>query len=71
MCGDCQGFFGKYAEATGRPQLVTDPSTTRVFMPDGKVIELNQPSDMPLDPFNNKAAIGAGVGSEGLSSTQR
>jgi hypothetical protein len=71
MCTDCQGFFSKYAQHTGQPQLVTDPSTTRVFMPDGKVIELSQPSDMPLDPFNSKAAIGAGAGSEGLSATQR
>jgi hypothetical protein len=71
MCTDCQTFFSKYAHSTGQPQLVTDPSTTRVFLPNEKVIELGQPSDWPLDPFNGKAAVGAGVGSESLSATQR
>jgi hypothetical protein len=71
MCTDCKGFFSKYAQHTGQPQLVTDPSTTRVFLPDERVIEIRQPSDWPLDPFNPQAAVAGGVGSESLSATQR
>jgi hypothetical protein len=71
MCTDCKGFFAKYAHHTGEPQLVTDPETTRLFLPNEQVIEIRQPSDWPLDPFNTKAAVGAGLGSEGLSATQR
>jgi RHS repeat-associated protein len=37
MCKCCQGFFKKHAQATGKPQVVTDPEMTRIFHPDGTV----------------------------------
>jgi hypothetical protein len=39
MCLDCQHFFLKQAEYTGKPQIVTDPEMTRIFMTDGKTIQ--------------------------------
>jgi hypothetical protein len=37
MCDDCQAFFSKQAQYTGKPQIVTDPEVTRIFMPDGNI----------------------------------
>jgi hypothetical protein len=71
MCTDCKTFFAKYAHDVGRPQIVTDPDVTRVFLPDERVVEVRTPSDWPLAPFDSRAAIAGGVGSEGLSATHR
>jgi hypothetical protein len=35
MCPDCVEFFQKHAQYTGKPQIVTDPTGTRIFHPDG------------------------------------
>ena len=39
MCDDCIGFFKKEAAYRGQDQVVTDPEATRIFKPDGTVIE--------------------------------
>jgi hypothetical protein len=75
MCPDCVDFHRKLAEHTGRPQVVTDPNSTRLFLPGGDVVESPTLGDFPpLEPpsaFDGRAAAGAGAGSEGLSATQR
>ena len=75
MCNDCVDFHRKLAEHTGQPQLVTDPNTSRLFLPDGRVVESPGIDDFPRlqDPsrFDGGAAAAGGAGSEGLSATQR
>jgi hypothetical protein len=71
MCGDCQSLFTRLAEHSGKPQIVADPDVTRLFLPDGSVVTNPNPSDFPLRPFDGRAAIAAGTGSEALSATQR
>jgi hypothetical protein len=39
MCGSCQRFKTADAMHRQRPQMVTDPDATRVFYPDGTVVE--------------------------------
>ena len=39
MCNDCVGFFSREARARGSAQVVTDPFTTRVFEPSGRITE--------------------------------
>lgn len=38
MCTDCQAFYQAEAAKQGRPLIVSDPSVTRTFMPDGRII---------------------------------
>jgi len=40
MCPDCLGFFKQQAIATGRTEVVSDPSVTRIFSPDGSITEV-------------------------------
>lgn len=72
---DCVDFHRKLAEHTGKSQLVTDPDTTRLFLPDGTVVKSPGLDDFPAlqDPssFDGRAAAAGGAGSEGLSATQR
>ncbi|WP_321902860.1 hemagglutinin repeat-containing protein [Paraburkholderia tropica] len=37
MCTDCQAFFQAEAAAQNRPIVVSDPNTTRTFLPNGNV----------------------------------
>jgi len=74
MCPDCQGFFQKHAIASAKEQLVTDPEVSRLFLPDGRVIEM-LPGDFPRlvapGELDGRTAVGVGATSEGLSATQR
>jgi uncharacterized Zn-binding protein involved in type VI secretion len=47
ICKDCFAFFQKNAAATRKPQIVTDPECTRIFMPDGTVV---LPDGTPAPP---------------------
>jgi hypothetical protein len=38
MCPGCQQWFKDLAVSRGTPQIVADPSGTRMFMPDGRVL---------------------------------
>ena len=40
MCFDCQKFFRRLAQYDGMTHVVTDRSVTRVFLPDGQVVEI-------------------------------
>jgi len=71
MCDDCKAFFSEMSMDTGKPLIVTDPDGTRVFLPDRTIIAAPSSSDFPTSGFPTKTAIGAGLGSESLSATQR
>jgi hypothetical protein len=38
MCFDCYNYFRARAAEMGRPLVVADPETTRIFHPDGRVL---------------------------------
>jgi hypothetical protein len=38
MCLDCQQFFQRLANSTGRPQIVADPAGVRIFLPNGSSV---------------------------------
>ena len=40
MCSDCQSYFRATARYTDKSQVVADPDKTRIFYPDGRVVEL-------------------------------
>jgi hypothetical protein len=51
MCPDCMRFFAEEARFRNRPQIVTDPFTTRVFSPDGTLTEYwRDGSRLRIDP---------------------
>ncbi len=74
MCTDCVEFHKKLAQHTGQSQLVTDPDGPKLFLPDGSVVDVTDPSSFPKQPpasFDGGAAAAGGASSEGLSATQR
>ncbi len=38
MCLDCQQFYQRLANSTGRPQIVADPAGVRIFLPNGPAV---------------------------------
>lgn len=58
MCDDCIGFFRKEAASRRKPQIVSDPQTTRVFDPDGTVTEYwKDGSALRLHPDGSVTAV--------------
>ncbi len=42
MCLDCRKFFRELAKEKDKIQIVADPEKTRIFKPDGSIIEVNR-----------------------------
>ena len=57
MCLDCQQFYQRLANATGRPQIVADPTGIRVFLPNGPTVSGPSPAAVGVAAAN--AAAGA------------
>jgi len=56
MCLHCQQFFQRLANATGRPQIVADPSGIRIFVPQGTVASGPNPLAAAVAAANAAAA---------------